>query len=234
MVDDARAVADYLRARFGKEKIYLVGHSWGTMLGSLLVVRYPEKFAGWCAIGQVVYGVDNERVSYAWTLGQARVRGDAKGIKALEAIAGYGEDPHTDWARNIMIERKWLGAYGGATGHDPSFERALVADVVVSPEYTLVDKVNFLRGSRRSLNDLWPAVLDLDVRKEASRIEVPVLMIAGRYDYNTPCSLAESYFNQLAAPRKEFAWFEHSAHAPCFEEPAKFADVVTAFFLEGK
>jgi pimeloyl-ACP methyl ester carboxylesterase len=233
MVEDGRAVTDYLRDRFGKDKIYLAGHSWGTTLGSLLVSKYPEKFAGYCAIGQVVYGVDNERISYAWALEQARARGDAKGIKALESIAEYGENPRVDWMRRIMLERKWLGVYGGATGHDPSYMNRLIIDAMfLSPEYSFMDKVNFLRGSMQSLRDLWPAELETDLRKEVPRLSVPVLMIAGRYDFNTPCTLAESYFSGLEAPEKKFVWFENSAHSPCFEESAKFADVLTDFFLK--
>ena len=235
MLDDAVVVVDYLRARFNKEKIYLVGHSWGTTLGTLLVARHPEKFEAVCSIGQVVYGMDNEKVSYQWAMEQAKARNDVKGIKALESIAGYGVDPRVNWMKSIITERNWLGKYGGATGHDPSFMNDMIVDMLFfSPEYTLMNKVNYVRGSMKSLTDLWPSELEIDLRKEVPRINVPILMIAGRYDYNTPCTLAEAYFNQLAAPKKKFVWFENSAHSPCFEEPAKFADEVSNFFLAGK
>jgi len=179
--------------------------------------------------------MDNDKASYAWTMEQAKARNDAKGMKALESIAEYGADPRVDWMKSIMTERKWLGTYGGATGHDPGFLGEMIAEILLlSPEYTFMDKVNYLRGSQKSLIDLWPSELEMDLRKEVPRIDVPILMIAGRYDYNTPCTLAEAYYNQLAAPKKKFVWFENSAHSPCFEEPSKFADELTSFFLAGK
>lgn len=232
MINDACEVIDYLRTRFGKDKVYIVGHSWGSLLGTLVASKFPEKIAGYCGIGQLVYGVDNERISYAWTMEQARARSDTKGIKALEAIAEYGENPRVDWQRRMTIERKWLGEYGGAMGHSPSFMRNMIMSMgFFSPEYSFMDIVNFLRGNKKSLNDLWLSILEIDLRIEVPRLDVPVLMTTGRYDYNTPCTLAEDYFNQLESPKKDFVWFENSAHSPCFEEPEKFADELIRFFL---
>jgi len=193
------------------------------------------RLAGYCGIGQLVSGLENERISYAWALAQAKQRGDAKGIKALESIAMYGKNPaEPDWMKHIMTERNWLNAYGGATGHDPKFMNHMIRNVLLAPEYTFMDKVNYIRGNRSSLRTMWNGVLQRDLRKEVPRLEVPVMIAAGRFDYNVPSPLAESYFLMLEAPRKSFVWFENSAHSPCFEEPVKFADEVTAFFLEIK
>jgi pimeloyl-ACP methyl ester carboxylesterase len=234
-IEDARAVIDYLRARFGKEKVFVVGHSWGSLVGTLLTSKYPDRIAGYCGVGQLVYGIDNEKVSYAWALERAKERGDAKGIKALESIAVYGENPaEPDRLKHLMIERKWLNAYGGATGHDPSFLGHMLGNVLLAPEYTFMDKVNYMRGNMGSLKAMWDSVLEHDLGKEVPRLEVPVMFAAGRYDYNVPSPLAESYFQTLEAPRKRFVWFENSAHSPCFEEPVKFSEELTAFFLENE
>lgn len=232
IVEDARAVVEYLCDRFGQDKIFIVGHSWGTLVGTLLSSRYPEHIAAYCGVGQLVSGMENEKSSYAWTLEQARQRGDKKGIKALESISSYGENPAgSDYMKHIMVERKWLNRYGGESGHDPSFRGQLALTVIFAPEYTFMDTVNFLRGSMNSLKAMWMSVLESDLRELVPRLEVPVLIIAGRYDYNVPSPLAESYFQTLTAPRKRFVWFENSAHSPCFEEPQKFAEEVSSFFL---
>jgi len=231
-IEDALAVVDYLRDRFAKDKVFVVGHSWGTLIGTLLTSRYPDRVAGYCGIGQLVSGIENEKTSYAWALAQAKQRGDAKGIKALEGISTYGENPaEPDWMKHIMTERNWLNTYGGATGHDPSFIGHMIRNVLLAPEYTFMDKVNYIRGNRGSLSTMWNSVLQCDLRRDVSRLEVPVLIAAGRFDYNVPSPLAEAYFTTLEAPRKRFVWFENSAHSPCFEESEKFADEVKAFFL---
>jgi pimeloyl-ACP methyl ester carboxylesterase len=60
LVEDTVATTEYLRGRFGKEKIYLLGHSWGSTLGSLAVQEKPELFAAYVGVGQVV----NQRSLY--------------------------------------------------------------------------------------------------------------------------------------------------------------------------
>jgi pimeloyl-ACP methyl ester carboxylesterase len=232
MIADTLALVDLLCGRFHKDKIYLAGHSWGSLLGTLFTERYPELVAAYCGIGQLASGIDNEKTSYRWALAQAKMRGDHKGIQALEAIAAYGENPaEPAWMKDLMVERKWLGVYGGAGVHAPSFMQKLVKVILFAPEYSLRDKINFLRGSLVSLKDLWLTVLKQDVRVSVPRLPVPVMIAAGRFDYNTPCTLALAYYEQLEAPRKEFIWFEESAHSPCFEESERFARELTRFFL---
>ena len=62
-ISDAHELIRFLRERFDKEKIYLVGHSWGTTLGLLLTQRYPELFFAYVGIGQVVNALESEQIS---------------------------------------------------------------------------------------------------------------------------------------------------------------------------
>jgi pimeloyl-ACP methyl ester carboxylesterase len=39
---------------FSKEKLYLVGHSWGSVLGLFFIQRYPELVEKYVGCGQVV------------------------------------------------------------------------------------------------------------------------------------------------------------------------------------
>ncbi len=67
---------------------------------------------------------------------------------------------------------------------------------------------------------MFNEINDLDFFTEFPGLQVPVIFIAGRYDYNTPSSLVEAYYQELKAPEKQFFWFEDSAHFPHFEDPA--------------
>ena len=58
--------------------------------------------------------------------------------------------------------------------------------------------------------------------------DVPVFFILGRHDYQTPSVLAEPFFNELTAPDKELFYFENSAHAPPWEEPDRFFQVMVS------
>jgi pimeloyl-ACP methyl ester carboxylesterase len=232
LLADTLALVDYLRRRFNKDKIFIVGHSWGSLLGTLFVAAYPGRVAAYGGVGQFVSGPDNEKVSYRWALEEAKAQGKKKVVRGLEAIAAYGEDPLSgDWFRNVQVERKWLKAVGGEVGHDPRFHNQILRDIFLAPEYSLADKMGFVRGAVATVKALWPEVLAVDLRKKAPRLEVPVAFFTGRYDFNTPRTLAEDYLESLVAPRKEMVYFENSAHSPCYEEPELFARELLRFFL---
>jgi pimeloyl-ACP methyl ester carboxylesterase len=102
----------------------------------------------------------------------------------------------------------------------------LFARMLRSPEYTLVDKINFARGLMTTFNLVYPQLQDFDFRKDALEFEVPVYMILGRHDSNATPEMAEAYFNKLQAPLKHLYYFEDSGHDMIFQETDKFHDLM--------
>ena len=219
-IEDTRAVSELLLEWFGQEKLFLVGHSWGTALGTLTAARYPHLFHAYIGMGQVAAMADNEAVSYRFTLETARQRGLTKAVRELERI---GPPPYS--LKALGIQRKWLGRFGGVT-HRGSMERLVVAAMLMSTEYTLADVVRFARGAQFSLAHLWDELMTINLPVQVPHLEMPVYYIVGRHDMNTPWELAVDYFNRLSAPSKELIWFEQSAHLLVGEEPEKFAKVM--------
>jgi len=68
-------------------------------------------------------------------------------------------------------------------------------------------------------------ILDYNIY-HINELNIPTYICMGRYDYQTPSVLAEDYFNNLKASKKEFIWFEESAHATALEEPDRFVEVL--------
>jgi pimeloyl-ACP methyl ester carboxylesterase len=93
-----------------------------------------------------------------------------------------------------------------------------------SPEYSLKDLIKYIRGVRFSRKTMWPQLFEIDLPKQVPDLKVPVYFCMGRHDYNTHFELAKKYFDQLKAPKKEFVWFENSAHMLNFEEYENFND----------
>ncbi len=61
---------------------------------------------------------------------------------------------------------------------------------------------------------------------------VPILLISGAQDLNTPVELAARWFGAVEAPRgKRHRIFEASGHAPFLTEPERFADTLRDFAL---
>jgi len=223
-VEYGHELALYLRERFGQDKIYIVGESWGSALGIMLVQRYPDLFHAFAGTGQMVDFLETDLRAYDFALSWAEERGDAKKVDRLRE---QGPPPY--YGRGL--------AWKQATYLLDTFafmnENPAIADNgmntfgdLASPEYGLIDKVNWVRGPLDTLGHVYPHLWDIDLREQASELEVPVYFLIGRHDVNASPELAEDYFNLLQAPHKELVWFEHSGHTPWTSEADRFVDVV--------
>jgi proline iminopeptidase len=219
-VADLNELIDGLLARFGKRRVVILGHSWGSALGVVYASRFPDKVAAYVGVGQVADMAASEAASYAFALAKAEDRGHRKAIKQLRAI---GPPPHT--MKAIGTERRWLMAMGGAFGPNLSFAR-LVWRALTSPEASVLDLIRLVQGSRFSLRLLWPELLASNVQRDFRRFSMPVFFLLGRLDMQVVSSVAATYFDVIEAPHKELLWFEHSGHMAPFEEPELFNRVM--------
>ena len=225
MIEDACAVVDELCRRFGKEKIYIVGHSWGSILGVMLTKRIPEKIAYYIGMGQFVEGAENERLSYEFCLNEARRVGDDKVVAKLEKGAPVnGMYPDKD---AMMLQRDCLTKYGGAEYHcREGIVKSLLIPLIKSDEYSLPELVKYARGALTLPDKLWGEVIANNFFETASKLDVPVRITQGRHDYNTPSEIVSRWIDMLDAPAKEIVWFEESAHSPIKEEPELWGRVI--------
>src|SRR5690606_23265637 len=64
MTQDGVELVGYLREKYGKEKIFVLGHSWGTVIGLNIALSHPDWLHAYIGMGQVVNGQENERLGY--------------------------------------------------------------------------------------------------------------------------------------------------------------------------
>jgi pimeloyl-ACP methyl ester carboxylesterase len=216
-----------LRKRFGVEKIFLVGHSWGSVLGVLTVQRHPELFHAYVGLGQVVNMRRNEEISYRYVVDRARAEGNQEALDALEPI-----HPPYDSIRSLSVQREWLSYYKGDL-HGGGLRARMIGDTLRAPEYTLVEKLASVPCFLNTLEHAWDDVQKTDFLRDVDRLEVPVYFFLGRHDYNTPTELVVEWASTLQAPRIELVWFESSAHMACIEEPGRFQDELVDTVLAG-
>ena len=221
IISDAHELVGYLKKSFGKEKIYLLGHSWGSMLGALLASRYSEDFHAYIGMGQFVCMEDNERLNYEFTLFEARRRRDRKAIALLERIGPPEKGLyHGDWM-NVLKQRTYLKKYGGVFHGISAFDMQ-IGSYIRTTEYRDLSLFSYFKASQSSLRALWPEMPRFDLSLDAAEFRTPVYLFLGRYDWCTPSSLAADWLSGISAPAKDILWFEESAHCPAFEEPEKF------------
>jgi pimeloyl-ACP methyl ester carboxylesterase len=224
-ISDTRDLVRHLIQRFNQEKIYIVGHSWGSILGLLTVHRHPELFHSYIGVGQVVNMDQNEKIAYQFVLNSANENDNKSAIKELQNI---GFPPYGKNLKSSFILRKWLLKFGAIlykNGQKSSL-KMLLKIIFFSNEYNLFDSYKYLRGRLFSARMMWHNLADINLFEQVNEVKVPVYFFIGRHDYNTPFELAESYFEYIKAPFKKLIWFEKSAHSPYIEEMEKFSEEV--------
>jgi pimeloyl-ACP methyl ester carboxylesterase len=217
-IEDTHELTQYLKQKFNQPKIYIVGHSWGSLLGIWTVQKHPEDYFAYIGVGQVVDSSRGELISYEYVLEEARRIGNAEAIRELEDI---GPPPYENSRKDTTLERKWVMAFGGSERNSDSY-RDLIRGVLWAPEYTWLDGVRLLLGDTLSRNTIMPQKEHVNLLQSVPELKVPVYICSGRFDYMTPAEVAYQYYEMLATPKKEFIWFEESAHFPHFEEAGKF------------
>ncbi len=219
MVADTIEVTNYLRARFGQDRIYLVGNSWGTILGVLAAQQHPELYHAYVGTGQMVSTTETDRMFWEDSLAWAERTGDTALVATLRR---NGLPPYDD-----------LLAYEPAISPEHDFNpypeldpgKEMPANLFV-PENSLMDKLNGLRGFLDTFSVLYPQLRDLDFREDVARLELPVYVVTGLHEARGRAVPAEEWYGLLQAPSKQWITFEHSGHRPVFEEPAAFASLM--------
>lgn len=220
MIEDAGEVVQFLRKRYEKNKIFVLGHSWGSLVGVSLAHSHPEWLYAYVGTGQMINGKENERVGYANTLRAAEAAGNLSAIAELKAIAPYPETDGSVPLEKLGKERHWSVALGGLTYQRSTYDyyENLFR---LSPEYTEQDVAAIDKGSALSLGALIPAILNFNY-SDTVRFQCPIILFEGRHDDTTPAEIAAQWFKRVQAPDKKLVWFENSAHMAMVEEPGRF------------
>jgi pimeloyl-ACP methyl ester carboxylesterase len=234
LVSDTVEVAEHLRRRFGQERIYLLAHSWGTVLGLQAAARAPHLFHAYLAMGQITRQLASEREAYAWLLKRARAAGDQALVRALEA-APLGPDLDALPEAYAALRDDAMHALGvGTTRRMRSVFREIFLASWLSPIYTPREKLGLWRGRWSAPSSrMWNRLLATDVAGQVPRLEVPVYFLHGAHDRTVSYALAREYLRSLQAPRKAFYTFGDSAHSPLFEEPERAARILREDVLAG-
>jgi pimeloyl-ACP methyl ester carboxylesterase len=220
-VDDTVALIEVLRARFHQDRVFLLGHSWGTVLTMKVAAARPDLVHALIALSQVVDMRRGEELSYAFVLRRAHAAGDAKAVRALERI---GAPPYADG--DVFIQRRWLSAYHGDLYAMDMLD--LLSIALDAPEYDLGDVVRLLRGAKRTSAVVWGELAQVSFLRAPPTLSVPVTFFVGRHDRTTPPELTVALHDAMEAPEKRMVWFEGSAHMANVEEPEAFQREVVA------
>lgn len=232
LVEDCRELMEYLCKSLGKKKLFLLGGSWGTELGTFVCRRYPQRVAGYIGYGQVVNGVENETRSWAFAMEKAREANDTGDIDALNRVGPPVDGQYRPVFQGLMTQRRILAKYGGSSMKKQGYFKGTVIPILCSGELSIPEKIGVARGYKLCLSHMWPTIVHYDFLRDEHDFTMPYYIFQGVHDENTPASLIRAYYEAITAPDKDLIWFEHSAHGPLGEEPEKFKSAMREKFLK--
>ena len=232
LIADTIDLTTYLRHRFGQDKIYLMGHSWGSFLGIQVAAAAPELYHAYIGMSQVTHQLRSERLAYDYMLEQYSAKGDVGMVRRLEAAPVTMTGPLP--AGYLGLRDDAMHSLGVGTTRDmTSVITGIFFPSWQSTAYTLGEKLNIWRGRAFSRRLLWDTFIATDLTSKITTLDLPVYFWGGVYDYSASYTEAKAYFDKLSAPFKGFYTFARSAHSPLFEEPEKAGRIWRADILMG-
>jgi pimeloyl-ACP methyl ester carboxylesterase len=235
LVEDCNGLIDHVRNKFNTQKVYIVGHSGGSVIGIKTAFKYPEKIHAYVGVGQIINDYKQQELSYNYILEKAHLSPNKKRLKAIKEL---GPPPY-DSPEKLNKKDGYIFQYGGVM-HDNNAGKMLVNMLrfLTSPEYSFSEGFStFLnKGFNFTTVAMWDEMRSINISEEIKSIQVPLFFFEGKYDMATPTILVENYYDSLDAKEgKKLIIFENSAHLPMIEEKEKYEEfLVQELLIESK
>lgn len=237
LASDAIEVTNYLRSRFGKEKIFMIAHSGGTPIGLLAASRNPELYNAYIAMAQITNQTESEKIAYKYMLEQYRLDQNQKSVTELMKYPVLESDSNIIPFFKSVVRDKSMHELGIGTMHKmKSVIRDIFVPVWTCKAYTIREKINIWKSKFSFLpkTNLIDELFSTDFTSKIQKIDIPVYFFSGKFDLTVNIDLSKSYLVQLQAPLKGFYTFDNSAHSPLFEEPLSVRKIIEHDILNYK
>ena len=233
MVEDVEALVNYLRNEYHKDKIFTIGGSWGSLLGSRHAYKHPEHIYAFVGFGQFVDGELNEKISYDFALREATNANDKESVDKLVKLGAPVMGCYKGGYDGMLIQREVMNKYGGYSkkNQHKSYTGGLAREYLLSGEYVITDTLGVLLGNRKTLEVMWPEIGAVKMQRDNIEYKVPYFIFDGRLDKNTPADLVQDYFDKIKAPIKELHWFDEAGHNPLIDNPKEFKQLLVEKLL---
>ncbi|MEC1689786.1 alpha/beta fold hydrolase [Bacillus mojavensis] len=218
IIKDTIQVTEWLLDHFSKTKVYLAGHSWGSLLALHVLQERPDLFHAYYGISQVTNTKLEEKMAY---------HSVCKTNRFLSLTLGLLGPP--PWNKKIhhFIFRVCIELSRGGFTHHRRHILTVLCQLLAGNEYGLKNISRFIRGHRFSSKNLSDDLHRFDAFKSVSSIKVPCFFISGSHDLIVPAEISKQYYRFVDAPEKHWHYFKNSAHTPHIEEPSLFANTLS-------
>lgn len=227
-VTDIVAVTNYLRERFSQEKIYILGHSFGSYIALKTVQQYPEYYYAYIAMAQICNQKESEYLAYDYMKEQYELLGNEKMLKKFDEYPIHQSEEICKNYFSSALRDTAMHDLGIGTTHDMnSVITGIFFPSLKCTAYTWQERINIWRG--KSVSNNFPVTTDalhFNAFTDIPVLQIPIYFFAGQHDYTCCYSLQKEYYENINAPTKQFYTFENAAHSPIYEEPEKAGELL--------
>ncbi len=222
MVQDGIELTEHLRKHLGKEKIIVVAHSFGSILGVRMARARPDLFYAYVGTGQVADATKNYFVAYDALLKKAK----AGNQQAFDELSRVGPPPYASQppGGGYAVQRKWANAFEGAD----EFLYGTIGLALVAPGNSVRDINDSADGQMLSGDRLVPQTKSIGPADLGLEFSIPIFVFQGEEDFTTPTALAQHYLESIKAPRKAFVSISGGGHFAVFMRSDQFLKELVA------
>ena len=218
-MEDGREMTEFLLDHMGKDKITILGHSWGSFYGANLVLEYPEYYECFIGTGQLVDMVENEAAFKQEALRWAK--GDEEALALVDQLTPKDFTMDHIMARNALMEK-----YGYSMMVDGS-DYNLVTTILFNPNYSIIDWIKYFQRDMSVYLEFFNSdELRAFSLKGKYDYKVPYYNINGDKDYQTNYKLAQEYFENVNAPHKEMFMMKDTTHGLLESKSEYFSEIL--------
>ncbi|MFH0715770.1 alpha/beta hydrolase [Staphylococcus delphini] len=224
LISDLYQLIQFLRHHFQQNQVYLMCHSFGTIIGTHVAHCYPELIAAYIGMGQLGDVFRNEQCILQHLRFLAHEERNQRAIKQLNAIhltRDFNQDCQYEKARQRYTARYHVGF--SSRGY--SVWR-MFRVMMQTPYYRLMERINIVRGSLSTFEHLTSEMAHTNLNDIAQEIKVPFYILQGVHDMQTTYEDSKAFFEHVRSAEKHFYAFQDTAHAPFVDEPEKMIEMM--------
>lgn len=232
LVNDLNEIVEYAKERFGKDKVILAGHSWGTVIGSIYVQKYPENVSCYIGISQITNLYENKLNVAREALEKDEIKGTedeqtlTELIKRMSQVNEYDDMSLEDLCQLVSVSSKYIACEGEMSG----FSQMITG--ITSPDMNFDDMKWFMLQMHteeffvQNKEIMEYAFFGFDIDTFSKTYNVPVYYLAGTGDYAVCQKDVQAYYENIEAPDKAFYWVENAGHSMFMDNPKLYCDTI--------
>lgn len=232
LVNDLNVIVEYAKERFGKENVIITGHSWGTVIGSIYVQKYPENVCRYIGISQITNLYVNKLNIARMTLEKNEIKGtgDEKKlselIERMSRVKEYDDMSLDDLSQLVSISSKYIACEGEMSGLFQMIIGITSPDMNFNDMKWFMSQMNTQKFFAQNREIMEYAFFGFDADMLSTSYNVPVYYLAGKGDYAVCQRDVEAYYESIKAPDKAFYWLENVGHSMFMDNPGLYCETI--------